>query len=204
MASKISRVLPLCLGSASPRRRQLLEQVGIPLVVRAVSADEDVRAGEAVDAYLARVVGDKLARAVAASGEGVAAVLVADTVVVSNGEILGKPLDDGDARRMLSRLAGREHWVATRYAVAVGGAAVAAETVRTTVWFRALDAAQIDAYVATGEGRDKAGSYAVQGVGAMLVRRIDGDYANVVGLPICAVVEALQRLELLGACPPPE
>jgi septum formation protein len=195
MASKISSAEPLCLGSASPRRRQLLEQVGIPVTVRAASIDEGLAAGERVDRYLERVVGDKLA-AVLAAGEA-RVVLCADTVVLAEGDILGKPADDDEARAMLARLSDREHCVATRFAVAVDGIERAAQTVRTRVWFRALDAALVERYVATGEGRDKAGSYAVQGIGAMLVKRIDGEYANVVGLPICAVVESLERLELL-------
>jgi septum formation protein len=185
---------PVLLASASPRRRELLERAGVVIVVRAVEVDESARVGEAADDYLLRIVAAKLAAA-RALGEaaGAAAILVADTAVVLDGRILGKPTDDEDARGMVRALAGRRHRVATRYALA-RGADEASETVSTEVEFRTLDDGQVARYVATGEGRDKAGAYAIQGIGAMLVRRIDGSYTNVVGLPLCEVIEALERL----------
>jgi septum formation protein len=198
---------PLLLASASPRRREILETLGLPIVVSPAHVDEATRPGEGAEGYLERVALDKLlaaGRLEVAAGAG--AVLVADTSVLVDGEILGKPRDDDDARAMIARLAGRGHEVWTRFAVARPGAlerAAHAETVRTRVWFRALDAATIDAYVATGEGRDKAGAYAIQGIGSFAVRRIEGSYSNVVGLPACEVIEALARTGLLGRFPMP-
>jgi septum formation protein len=187
------------LGSGSPRRRELLGAAGLPLCVRAPGElDESVRPGEDLDGYLARVVALKLAAASRSPERArCAAALVADTVVVLEGEILGKPRDDAYARAMVRRLAGREHLVATRFALEAGGVGHE-ETVRTRVWFRALTGAQIDGYVATGEGRDKAGAYAIQGIGAGIVARIDGSHTNVIGLPLSEVVTALERLGLLA------
>ncbi len=191
---------PLLLASGSPRRRELLARVGVPLEVRPVAVDEAVRPGEAAEAYLSRVVDDKRRAALAVlSATRCRALLVADTAVVCAGEILGKPAGDDDAARMLRRLAGRDHEVSTRFALA--GAATHAATVTTRVWFRPLDDAHIARYVASGEGRDKAGGYAIQGIGAMLVRRVEGSYSNVVGLPLCEVIEALQALGWIGALP---
>lgn len=203
----IDRAHPLLLGSASPRRREILETLGLPVVVAPAHVDETMLAGESADAYLDRVTLAKLEATGAAAGAVIfGAVLVADTSVVVDGEVLGKPADDGDARRMIERLAGRSHEVWTRFAIARPEApqrAAHAETVRTRVTFRALDAAMIDAYVATGEGRDKAGAYAIQGVGSFVVKAIAGSYSNVVGLPACEVVEALLGCSLLRGFPLP-
>lgn len=197
---------PLLLASRSPRRRALLEQVGIPVIVRPVQVDESVRSMEGPEDYLSRVVDDKMAAASALSHEpptdGCAAILVADTAVVIEDAILGKPSSDLDAREMIAELSGREHRVMTRFAIrSLSESRGHAETISTRVWFRPLDDAAIDHYVATGEGVDKAGAYAIQGIGAMLVSGITGDYANVVGLPIGAVVVALQQLGLVGHVP---
>ncbi|MBV9949530.1 MAG: Maf family protein [Myxococcales bacterium] len=205
---RISPISPLALGSASPRRRELLATMGVPLVVRAASVDEAGRAGEAPDAYLRRITLAKL-DAVRASGPAgeVAGVLVADTIVVSpDGAILGKPSDAGVARRrttqaeteaMIERLAGATHEVSTRFALAEAapGSPVAhAETVTTRVTFRPLVGGEARAYAASGEGWDKAGGYAAQGRAAAFIARIDGSYTGVVGLPICEVVVALRAL----------
>lgn len=201
--SPLSPGHPLLLASGSPRRREILAHLGVPCVVRPTAADESTRAGEIADDYLVRVVTAKLdaARAVLATHADAAtapAVLVADTSVVLDGEILGKPDDDAHARAMIARLAGRTHEVWTRFAIALReGGLVRAETVRTRVTFRALGQARIDAYVATGEGRDKAGAYAVQGRGSALAARIEGSYTNVVGLPACEVAVALEELGLV-------
>jgi septum formation protein len=192
----IDREHPLLLGSASPRRREILETLGLPLVVRAFEVDERVHAGERADDYLARVVADKLAAAVVdRTTRG--GVLVADTLVLVDGNVVGKPTDDDDARAILRGLSGRAHEVWTRFALDRGEA----ETVRTRVVFRALSDDAIARYVATGEGRDKAGAYAIQGIGAFLVSRIEGSYSNVVGLPACEVIDALLRVGLLAAFP---
>jgi septum formation protein len=198
---------PLLLGSASPRRRQLLEALGLPLAFAAADIDETPRAAEALAAYLERVVAEKL-RAVARSPTAAecGALLVADTAVVLGGEMLGKPRDDADAVRMMRLLSGRAHEVHTRFAVAATerpAQAAHAETVVTAVRFRSLDDDEIQRYVATGEGGDKAGGYAIQGVGGFAVERIEGSYSNVVGLPVCEVIVALRRTGLLAAFPLP-
>ncbi len=185
----------------------MVEALGIPLVVIAVDVDERRRGNEGAGAYLERVVLEKL-RGASADGRAAATsvVLVADTIVLLGGEILGKPGDADEARWMLTRLAGTTHEVRTRFALGPPrgrpmDAALHAETVSTRVEFKSLDAREIDRYVATGEGTDKAGAYAIQGVGSFAVRRIEGSYANVVGLPVCEVVDALYRTGFLGAFP---
>ncbi len=194
---------PLVLGSGSPRRREILSAIGVPHVVHKGDANEDVLANEDVDTYLARVAEAKLADVVRTLPEALRvaarAVLVADTSVVVDGEILGKPASTAEAEAMVARLAGRTHEVRTRFCLAtVAGALTHAETVVTRVTFRALRPEQIRAYAASGEGRDKAGGYAVQGLGGALVSRLEGSYSNVVGLPACEVAVALEQLGLRG------
>ena len=191
---------PLLLASGSPRRREILAQLGVPIVVRAVNADETVLAGEAAPAYLERIVGVKLVAAFdLPEARDVVSVLVADTSVIVDGDILGKPADVDEAAAMIARLAGRSHEVWTRFAIgdAASRAVLHAETVATVVTFRPLTAARIRAYAESGEGLDKAGGYAVQGLGAGIVSRIEGSYTNVVGLPACEVAQALERLGLV-------
>lgn len=190
---------PLVLGSASPRRREMIALLGVPFVVRAAEADESLRAGEAPGAYLERVALAKLDAVRATLGGAPAAgILVADTTVVApGGAILGKPRDDDEARAMIERLAGATHEVSTRFLLGgprAGDAAAHAQTVTTRVTFRAVSAGEARAYAATGEGRDKAGAYAVQGRAAAFVERIDGSYSSVVGLPLCEVVVAMRAL----------
>jgi len=198
---------PLLLASASPRRRELLENLGFSLVVTAVDADETTVPGELPEHYLDRIVREKLRlaqRYVESAPVKVAAVLVADTIVIADGGVLGKPTSDENNRGMLALLSGRTHEVATRFAIADSSGAEALsvlQTVRTTVTFRALLADEIDAYVATGEGQDKAGGYAIQGIGAFAVERINGSYSNVVGLPTCEVVSALRTIGYLTRFP---
>lgn len=201
----IDSTTPLLLGSGSPRRREILAALGIPIRVAKAEVDETVLAREAAEDYLVRVVDAKLA-AVGGLPEvrGAGGVLVADTSVIVDGVPVGKPRDEVDARAMLRALSGRAHEVWTRFAVAAPGAAAAAsvaETVRTRVWFRKLDEEEIAGYAATGEGLDKAGAYAIQGVGAFAVERIEGSYSNVVGLPACEVVRALRDAGLLRGFP---
>ena len=185
----------------------MVEALGIPLVVFAVDVDERRHGNEEAKAYLERVVLEKLRGASADDrAAGTSVVLVADTIVLLGGEILGKPADAHEARSMLTRLAGRTHEVRTRFALGAPGdhsvdAVLHAETVSTRVEFKSLDGPAIDRYVATGEGADKAGAYAIQGIGSFAVRRIEGSYANVVGLPVCEVVDALHRTGFLGAFP---
>ena len=209
----ISSSLPLVLGSTSPRRRQLLERMGISLRVVPAATDEAL-SGVSPTEYLHTVVERKL-RGVAAKltampeQASVAGLLVADTIVVQDDQILGKPSGIAQARDMLRRLAGRQHEVLTRFALAHAhspSTACQARTVRTRVWFRNLTSQQIDGYAQSGEGLDKAGAYAVQGLGAFAIERIDGCYWNVVGLPIGEVIDALlaarmlARFPLAGAC----
>jgi septum formation protein len=211
LAAVIDERLPLGLGSASPRRKALLETLGISLVVIAVDADERRRPGEDPDVYLDRVTRDKLAR-VAADDRALhtSSLLVADTIVLLGNDILGKPASVEEATAMLSRLSGRAHEVRTRFLLGQSPAArgsggptprIEGETVRTVVHFRPLEREEISRYAATGEGKDKAGAYAVQGIGSFAVQRIEGSYANVVGLPVCEVVLALKRFGFLPAFP---
>jgi septum formation protein len=197
----IDEAHPLLLASASPRRRELLERIGVALVVRQVAVDESAASAETPVDYLERIVSRKLSAARGRGVERCAAVLVADTVVVLGDHILGKPTDAGDAVAMISSLAGRAHEVMTRFAIAASDEEVCATTVTTRVWFRDLSTRDVRAYVATGEGRDKAGAYGIQGIGAALVTRIEGSYTNVVGLPLSDVVAALQDAKLLADCP---
>lgn len=197
---------PLVLGSGSPRRREILTSLGVPIVVVVGSVDETVRANEDPEAYLRRVVADKLLAAVAklARAEDAPAVLVADTIVVVDGEILGKPRDERDAAVLLTRIVGRTHRVQTRYALLVGGGLEGQRverTVESLVTMRAANADIVARYAATGEGLDKAGAYAAQGIGTFLVERIEGSFTNVVGLPAREVVGDLMELGLLRDFP---
>lgn len=181
----------LVLASSSPRRRQLLGELGLEFVVRPADADERPLPGEAPAAMVERLAREK---AVASIGEG-ELVLAADTIVVLDGAILGKPRDPADAAAMLCRIAGREHQVFTGVALAAEqGRRAALRVVRTAVRMRALDAAEVASYVASGEPLDKAGAYAIQGWGAIYVETIVGNYSNVVGLPIPAVAELFAEL----------
>lgn len=198
--SSARAVKNLVLGSGSPRRREILGALGATFVVRPADVDETALAEEPWDVYLARIVRSKLDR-VLASTTPREVVLVADTIVVRDGAILGKPRDATDAAAMLGSLAGRTHQVVTRFAFGDTDGArsriLHEESVTTDVTFRALDEVTIARYVATGEGVDKAGAYAVQGRAAGFASRIDGSYANVVGLPACEVMLALEALGLL-------
>ncbi len=200
---RISRENPLLLASTSPRRRELLELARIPFEVVVATSDESITEGEHALAYVARIARAKLAAATLALDAQTrargAVVLAADTVVVVDARVFGKPKNDDDARAMLHELSGRTHEVATAFALGdpLTARLVAEQTVRTAVDFRTLGAAEIDAYVATGEGKDKAGAYAIQGMASVLVRRIEGSHTNVIGLPTAELVMELERLELL-------
>ncbi len=197
----VSQPAPLVLASASPRRREILATLGLSFRVVPSGADESRRGGEDALGWVRRAARDK-AEEVSARVTGPAFVLGADTVVVVDGEPLGKPADDGEGRVMLRRLSGRWHEVATALAVARAGQGVEdEETVVTRVRFRELSDAEIDGYVASGEGRDKAGGYAVQGLGSGLVAEIGGSYHNVVGLPAAEVLLLLRRAGALEAWP---
>lgn len=190
----------IVLASASPRRRELLAQVGVAARVVPAAIDESVLPGETAEQHVVRLSQAK-ADAVAARPQVAGRWFIgSDTVVVRDDVILGKPADAGDAAAMLRSLAGRAHTVVSGYAVhdRVTGRTLSA-AVTTRVWFKALTEREIAGYLATGEPFDKAGAYAIQGVGAFMVTHIEGSYPNVVGLPLCEVLAALEQL---GAPPP--
>lgn len=169
----------LLLASASPRRAELLSQIGIPFEVAIPEVDETPQAGETAAAYVVRIAREK-AGAVPAAGR---VVLAADTVVVLDGRILGKPDSTAAGVAMLESLGGRTHEVLTAIAV-TDGTDMASELVATSVRFVPVDRRLAEAYWATGEGRDKAGGYGIQGIGGILAENIEGSYSAVVGLPL--------------------
>jgi len=172
-------------------------------VIVAADIDEQTEPGERPEPYLARIVAAKRKAVHARAGErSFAALLVADTSVTLGDEILGKPRDAEEAESMLERLAGREHRVLTRYSLSLpDGSLVVERTVSSSVWIRSASGDELRRYARSGEGLDKAGAYAVQGLGAFLVERIAGSYANVVGLPSCELVVDLRDAGLLGPFP---
>ena len=195
----------LVLASASPRRQDLLARLGVPFVVRFADVDESVRPGEGAEELVRRLALDKAQTALAASPDPDVVVLAADTVVSIDEEILGKPADAVDAARMLRRLSGRTHVVLTGVAVAsrqggpdAGASLLSVEVVATEVRFATVTAADIDAYVATGEPLDKAGACCIQGLGSVFIESINGNYDNVVGLPLPTVRRLLHDA---GVCP---
>ena len=174
----------LILASASPRRMALLSEAGYVFEVEPAHVDESELVGEAPGAYVLRVAAMKARTIAARHPDGI--VLAADTTVVVNGAMLAKPANDADAKRMLGLLSGRTHLVLTGVVLIRGGRESSA-VVDTRVRFRPLTAEEIDWYVASGEPRDKAGAYGVQGLAARFVDSVEGSYSNVVGLPIGAV-----------------
>ena len=179
---------PLLLASASPRRAELLAAAGIAFDVEPAHVDEGVRDGESPEAYVRRVAEDKALTIHRLRPERL--VLAADTTVVVDHHILGKPEDADDARRMLRLLSGRAHEVMTGVTLAGPGHRPHETRVAlTTVEFVALSGEDIDWYVASGEPMDKAGAYAIQGLASRFITRIDGSYSNVVGLPVALVQE---------------
>jgi septum formation protein len=183
--------LQVILASSSPRRRELLNLIGVKHEVRPADVNESLLAGELPVPHA-----ERLARAKAltvAAREPTAVVIGADTIVVVDEEILGKPQDQADAYRMLSALSGREHRVVTAVAVARGSEVVASvEEVQVT--FRRLSENEISGYIATGEPMDKAGSYGIQGYGATIVQKVDGDFFAVMGLPLVRLVSLMKSM----------
>ncbi len=175
--------LPIVLASTSPRRRELLKQIGLDFSVVPADVDERALPGERAEVHALRLAREKAEVVAGKIARG--AVIAADTIVVLDGQILGKPAGPADARRMLAQLSGREHSVMTGIAVAeVPAGRLATDLAVTAVRFRQLAPEEIDAYVATGEPLDKAGAYGIQEKGALFVEKIDGCYSNVVGLPL--------------------
>lgn len=189
---------PLILASASPRRQELLESLGIPLEILPSQVDEECLPGESADAHVLRLARAKGAQ-IAPKRPG-QWVLAADTVVEVDGIILGKPRDAQEAEGMLGMLSGKEHRVTTGYCLMRSSPFSCKERVVTSrVQFKDLSVEEIRWYVETGEPFDKAGGYAIQGRAAFMVKEIQGSYTNVVGLPLCEVVEDLRAL---GAADP--
>jgi len=195
----ISPDYPLVLASASPRRRRLLEQVGLPFLCSPSKIDEDdsFLGGAPAPALLAR----EKALAVSERHRNTW-ILGADTIVTKGHRVLGKPRDPGDARRMLTMLSGAEHRVITGICILDPLLRTAhREEVITLVKMKALTDEEIRAYIASGEPFGKAGGYAIQGIGSFMVESITGSYTNVVGLPICALVKALLACGALNSFP---
>ena len=177
----------LVLASQSPRRAEILRNAGIPFVVRVANVDETPRPGEPPEEYVQRLAEEKARAVDAAPGE---TVLGADTTVVIDGEMLAKPADAADARRMLGRLSGRRHEVLTGIALRRGDE-VTRDCASTAVWFSPMSGREIAEYVASGEPMDKAGGYAIQGLASKYIEKIEGCYFNVVGLPVSLVYRRL-------------
>lgn len=199
---------PLILASASPRRRELLSWVGLRPPVRPAGVDETLRDGEEPEAFVLRMAHEKAhgSRQRHPEEAGDAWVLAADTVVVLDDAILGKPTDRQDCARMLERLSGRVHEVFTGTCLlAPGGGEAASRCVRSDVEFRAVHADEVAPYLDVAAWSDKAGGYAVQGVAAMFIRAIRGSWTNVMGLPLSETVEDLRAAGAVGPLPvPPE
>ena len=177
----------LVLASSSPRRREILQQAGIPFAIRPVTIDETPLAAESPRAYVSRLAREKARAAIAQPGE---IILGADTTVVIQDEILAKPCDAADAIRMLMLLSGRKHEVLTGICLR-GEDRMLEDIAETSVWFAPLTVQQIEEYVATGEPMDKAGAYGIQGRASKFVERIEGCYFNVMGLPVALVYRRL-------------
>ena len=190
-ASLPPSVPPLVLASQSPRRAQLLAMLGLTFDIVPAEIDETYQAGEDAGEHAERLAREKAL--VVAERRPEALVVGSDTVVRIDDAVLGKPGNDDEATTMLLRLQGREHVVATGVAVARGGQAVSAVE-QVTVWFKPFDRDAARAYVATGEPRDKAGAYGIQGYGAALVERIEGDFFAVMGLPVCTLIQLLSTM----------
>jgi septum formation protein len=180
----------LILASQSPRRAEILRQAGIPFTVRVAPVDETPLAEEKPDDYVRRLA---VAKAMAVPAEPHEIVLGADTTVVVDDEVLGKPADAADACRMLEMLSGRRHEVLTGICLRRGEQRTV-DHAATTVWFAPMSAVEISAYVATGEPMDKAGAYAIQGAASKFIPRVEGCYFNIVGLPISLVYRHYSKL----------
>lgn len=180
----------MVLASASPRRRQLLDQLGVRYSVDPADIDETRRAGECPATYVERMAREKAQRVAGRDGNTGRAVLAADTTVHLDDEVLGKPLDHFDGLAMLARLSGRSHSVLTAVCLqSDSGSSV--RRVETTVEFIQLTRELCEVYLATDEPWDKAGAYAIQGAAGAFVKRIEGSYSNVVGLPLCETRQLL-------------
>jgi septum formation protein len=193
----------LILASASPRRRELLERLGLVLRIEPVDVDETPAPDEKARAYAQRLAAEKGDAALARLGQEAATlpILTADTVVVLGDDILGKPANHDEAAAMLRRLAGRRHEVMTAYRAQFAGRMVE-RVVSTGVSFRSLDPDELRAYLDCGEWQGKAGAYAIQGIAGAFAIEVHGSFSNVVGLPLAEVIADLRALQALPGYPP--
>jgi septum formation protein len=182
----------IILASTSPRRKELLEKIGLKFEVEPSNYVEDMHSGLSPD-ELARVISLGKAKAVACRHKN-AIVIAADTFIVLKGKIMGKPGTEAEARKMLMRLRGKSHSVVTGFTILdTDNDKVLTKSVETVVHIKNLTSEEIEAYVKSGEPLDKAGAYAIQGLGSIIVERIEGDYFNVIGLPLGALAEGLKE-----------
>jgi septum formation protein len=187
----------IILASSSPRRRELLRNLGFAFDVIQPSADETVSENETPEDFVLRVSVEKASSVSGSLGEG-AVVIGADTIVVVDGEILGKPEDPEEASSMLRKLSGKEHHVYTAFSIVRPKDEILhSEIVDTSVRVKPLAASEIEGYIKTGEPMDKAGAYGIQGIGSFMVRGIEGSYSNVVGLPVEELLAALKKLGIV-------
>jgi septum formation protein len=198
----VSNTPDLILASASPRRREFLQNLGLVLAIEPVDIDEATRDGEPVRDYAVRMAAEKCDAAALRRGATALAVLAADTIVSIGNDILGKPADEAQAEAMLRRLSGHRHEVLTAYRIRLGERMVE-RLVTTFVSFRSIDAKEIAAYLASGEWCGKAGAYAIQGIAGCFVTDVRGSFTNVVGLPVAEVIADLRAIEALPGYPPP-
>lgn len=183
---------PIILSSASPRRRELLALVGLKFIVDAGEYEEDMNT-DLSPPELARFLSRKKAEDVAGRHKK-AIIIAADTFIVFQGALMGKPRDEGEARAMLKKLSGKTHSVITGYTIIdTESRKRLSRVVETRVSFKRLTVQEIDAYVRSKEPLDKAGAYAIQGLGSVIVRKIEGDYFNVIGLPLSSLADSLKR-----------
>ena len=187
----------IVLASSSPRRRELLSTLGLGFDVIHPSSDETVSGNETPEDFVLRVSAEKASSVSRTLGEGVV-VIGADTVVVVDGEILGKPRDPEDASSMLRKLSGKEHHVYTAFSIVrPKNEILHSEIVDTSVRVKPLAASEIEGYIKTGEPMDKAGAYGMQGIGSFMVGGFEGSYSNVVGLPVEELLAALKKLGIV-------
>jgi len=187
----------IILASSSPRRKELLQMLGLAFEVIHPTSDETVSGGEAPEEFALRVSLEK-ALSVSSTLSDDSLVIGADTIVVVEGEILGKPKDPREASSMLQKLSGKEHCVYSAFSIVrAKNEHLHSEVVGTRVRVKPLAAQEIEGYIKTGEPMDKAGAYAIQGAGSFIVSGIKGSYSNVVGLPVEELLEALKKLEIV-------
>lgn len=189
----------IILASRSPRRRELLERMGLTFRIIVPDIDEHMDRSLPPHALVETISAEKAKAVQAQVGKRPAGqtpvIIAADTAVALDGELLGKPYDEADARRMLTALQGRHHQVYTGFTV-LRGEKMVVRSEESEVFFRGLTQEEIGQYISTGEPMDKAGAYGIQGYGAMLVEGVRGDYFNVMGLPVCALGQVLKGFDI--------